>query len=365
VVCTANVCRSVMAEAFLRQRLPGASVRSVGLLPRGRVADPDAVAALASRGVDASEHLSTQLDRKHLRGVDLVVGLERQHVREAVVLDRDVFPRAFTLRELVRRAETAGPRPPMTPVAAWLAELHAGRDTADLFGDAPDDDIADPTGGAPAGYEHTARWIDALVGRLVALLWPSGYEDDDRAERAERAERAATVDVGPAPRADAQVELWRHHLAADGVPGVVGVVSDRAGIRLARGIEATLHSLGFGLFDLANDAWVATGWAQCAEVAARAVASGHIEAAISLTASGTGAAMLANRHPGVRAATATDVTAARRARRAWGANVLCLGVEEVTVSEAEDVIAAFLREPADVPNELDDRPAPPRRRKTT
>jgi len=356
VVCTANVCRSVMAQAFLRRRVPDAVVSSVGLLPEGRLADPTAIAVLASRGLDTAGHHSRQLARKHLRGVDLVLGLERQHVREAVVLDREVFPKAFTLRELVRKAESSGPRPPMTPLADWLAQLHEGRETTDLFGDAPDDDVADPTGGAPAGYEHTARWIDALTGRLVALLWPSGVDrlDDASADVAEPVDRS-----GPSPSVNAEVELWRHHMAPVGVPGAVGVVADKPGIRLARGIEATLHALGFGLFDLSNDAWVATGWAQCAEVAAEAVASGQVDVAIALTSSGTGAAILANRHRGVRATAPTDVTAARRARRTWGANLLCLGVEEVTVSEAEDVITAFLREPSTVPDELDDRPHRP------
>jgi ribose 5-phosphate isomerase B len=242
----------------------------------------------------------------------------------------------------------------MTPLADWLAELHAGRETTDLFGESLDDDVADPTGGAPAGYEHTARWLDALVSRLVGLLWPGGLSTVSQAT-ADAASVPLEV-VGPAPTANAEVELWRHHLAAEGRPASVGVVADRPGIRLARGIEATLHALGFGLYDLTNDAWVATGWAQCAMVAADAVAGGQVDVAIALTASGTGAAVLANRQPGVRAATATDVTSARRARRAWGVNLLCLGVDEVTVAEADEIIAAFLGEDAAVPTELDDHP---------
>jgi ribose 5-phosphate isomerase B len=272
-------------------------------------------------------------------------------VREAVVLDREVFPRAFTLREIVRRAEAAGPRPPGTSLSSWLAKLHEGRETSDLFGDAPDDDVADPIGGAPAGYEHTARWIDALIGRLVLLLWPEGLV----AEREEAVTDAdATEPDAPAPTANAEVELWRHQVPVAGRPASVGVIADRPGIRLARGIEGTLQALGFALFDLAGDAWVATSWAVGAKASARAIASGHVDVVISLTSSGTGVAMLANRYVGVRAACASDVTAARRARRRWGANVLCLGVEEVTIIEAEDIITAFLREEESVPVELDD-----------
>ena len=43
-------------------------------------------------------------------------------------------------------APRAGARGPEQSLEAWLAEVHAGRTTADLMGDSPDDDIADPIG---------------------------------------------------------------------------------------------------------------------------------------------------------------------------------------------------------------------------
>ena len=34
-------------------------------------------------------------------------------------------------------------------------------------------DIADPVGGSRADYEATADELDGLLGRLVALAWPT------------------------------------------------------------------------------------------------------------------------------------------------------------------------------------------------
>lgn len=80
-----------MAEALLRRRLEAAGiparVHSAGLLPGGRPATADGVAVMAARGLDTSAHVSRQLTRDLVAGADLVIGMAREHVREAVVLE--------------------------------------------------------------------------------------------------------------------------------------------------------------------------------------------------------------------------------------------------------------------------------------
>ena len=50
--------------------------------------------------------------------------------------------------------------------------MQAGRTPRDLLGTDTSDDVADPYGGEEEGYERTLREIDALVARVVDLMWP-------------------------------------------------------------------------------------------------------------------------------------------------------------------------------------------------
>src|SRR5262245_18808678 len=79
LVCTANQCRSPMAEGLLRRSLAQAGVvamvHSAGLLPGGVGATPDAIATVGDRGVDISGHVSRRLDADMVRDADLVIGM--------------------------------------------------------------------------------------------------------------------------------------------------------------------------------------------------------------------------------------------------------------------------------------------------
>lgn len=164
-----------MAEAFLRRRLGAigveATVHSAGLLSAGNPATPEGVGALEAMGLDTSAHRSRRISEHLLTPADLVLGMAREHVREAVLMAPEVWPRTFTLKELVRRGEERGPRAPGQSFEEWLAKLHAGRSTNDLLGYSPDDDVADPIGRGTDFYRGTADELDDLVRRLVTLGW--------------------------------------------------------------------------------------------------------------------------------------------------------------------------------------------------
>lgn len=174
-----------MAAAFLQRRLGGMSpdveVRSAGLLDEGQPAITEAVAAAQDYGVDLSAHVSRRMTSELLAESDLVLGMGLEHVREAVALVPDVFPRAFTLGELVDRAERVGPRASSQPLVQWLRRVDAGREVADLLRAAGERDVADPTGGPPAGFRALAEELDSLLGRLVPLAWASRSESPGRA----------------------------------------------------------------------------------------------------------------------------------------------------------------------------------------
>jgi len=152
-------------------------VGSAGLRLVGEPASANGVDVLGERGLDLGAHRSRILDRQLLEDTDLVLAMAREHLREAVLALPDIWPRAFTLKELVRRGDLIGRRAPGESIDAWLARAHSGRNRADLLGSSPDDDVEDPIGLSRSAYEKTADELSNLVDRLVDLLWPAAAEE--------------------------------------------------------------------------------------------------------------------------------------------------------------------------------------------
>jgi protein-tyrosine phosphatase len=173
LVCTANVCRSFMAEAVVRariieRRLPltvGSAATRLTDLP----VDPDAVIALAEMGFALPGHQPRQIDRDLIRseGADLIITMTREHLRDVVATDRLAWPRTFTLKELVRRASVV--REPATDWESWLAAVGVGRSARELM--APDvaDDIPDPYGTPLAAHRESLVIIRSLIDQVLSL----------------------------------------------------------------------------------------------------------------------------------------------------------------------------------------------------
>ncbi|MGH3404143.1 MAG: hypothetical protein ACRDRJ_16810 [Streptosporangiaceae bacterium] len=179
VLCTANICRSPMAQALLARELTarGADVvvRSAGTLPGGAVPPPEVVTVMAGYGLDVAGHLSRQVTADDLARASLILAMAREHLREAVVITPDTWPRAFTIRELVRRGAEAGAGPPGESLDEWLARVHDGRSRMALLGDSPQDDVDDPIGGPLAAYEATAGELAGLTAALVSMAWTPAH----------------------------------------------------------------------------------------------------------------------------------------------------------------------------------------------
>ena len=175
VLCTANVCRSPMAAALLARQLSGlgvaALVRSAGMLRGGDPPLPEVISVMARYGIDITGHRSRVACAADLDRASLVLAMARDNLRYAVVTEPRAWPRAFTLRELIRRGEQVGPRPPGEPFSGWLSRVHAGRERAALLGDSADDDVPDPAGGPLSAYADVAGLLDRSLTRLVELGW--------------------------------------------------------------------------------------------------------------------------------------------------------------------------------------------------
>jgi protein-tyrosine phosphatase len=160
---------------LLRHRLQAlgveAEIRSAGRLQAGQPASDHGVDVLFAQGIDLSTHRSQSITAELLEQADLVLGMAREHVRDAVVRDNNAFPRTFTLKELVRRGHQVGPRQPGEPIERWLARVHAGRSGNDLMGESSQDDIEDPIGRPRAAYERMVEELATLVDQLVWLVW--------------------------------------------------------------------------------------------------------------------------------------------------------------------------------------------------
>ena len=197
-----------MAEGLLRRLFAqagiGASVGSAGLLAGGVPATPEAVATMADRRVDIRHHLSRTVDAEMARSTPLVIGMTRHHVRELCAGYGAPVERTYTLKELVRRGEQVGGRLHGESVFTWLQRVNTGRRPADLMGDDPDDDIADPVGRPRSFYEKTADVLEDQLRRLVRLLEGSAprsaaYSDGARERRPDEGPKDVPAD-DPGPR---------------------------------------------------------------------------------------------------------------------------------------------------------------------
>src|ERR1700733_3981019 len=175
VLCTANGGRPPMAAALLARQLSGlgvaARVRSAGMLRDGDPPLSEVISVMARYGIDITGHRSRVACAADLARASLVLAMARNHLRYAVVTEPEAWPRAFTLKELIRRGERVGPRSPGEPFSGWLSRVHAGRERTALLGDSADDDVPDPAGGPLSAYADVAGLLDRSLTRLAELGW--------------------------------------------------------------------------------------------------------------------------------------------------------------------------------------------------
>lgn len=112
IVCVGNVCRSPIAEFLLRDRLAGRDIHiaSAGLGALvGHPVEGHAMALLHEHGIDASSHRARQLEPVMLREVDLVLAMERRHVRAAARLAPEASGKVFLLRRWLDGGDVPDP----------------------------------------------------------------------------------------------------------------------------------------------------------------------------------------------------------------------------------------------------------------
>jgi protein-tyrosine phosphatase len=176
-LCRANLCRSPSAEVMLARALSlhddgaGFTTRSAGMtVVDGQAAPDDFVEIALIRGIDLREHRPVAFSAELGRSADLILTMTRDLLRGMVVNLPEVWPRSFTLLELVRRGTTTTPPLPHEGLAPWIARVHAARDRTELLGADTVDDLRDPMVDAGESNEAMFGQLERATRRLARLL---------------------------------------------------------------------------------------------------------------------------------------------------------------------------------------------------
>lgn len=118
--------------------------------------------------------------------------------------------------------------------------------------------------------------------------------------------------------------------------------NDHAGYRLKPFVKELLERLGHHVTDVGTQDDTPVDFPLMTQRVTSLVAEGTVDRGILVCGTGVGAAIAANKVPGIRAAVIHDTYVARQGVEHDDVNVACLGAWVVGEKIAEDVITAFL-----------------------
>lgn len=175
-VCTANECRSPIAEHLARAlssalglnwRIASAGTQTVG----GRPINPLAEKALAKHGLHPDPTWrSTRLTAALLAEADLVLTATARHRSRVVTTHPPTVDRTFQLLHFARLAAVAGADEPRLPASdPWnvLTVLQARRSAVQPVPNGADD-IADPIGHRFRAFRSCAETTSRALNQMMA-----------------------------------------------------------------------------------------------------------------------------------------------------------------------------------------------------
>ena len=172
MVCTANLCRSPLAEHLSRSLFASANfdctVGSAGVNARtGEAMHPLTAEVLADRHIEVDDWSSRALTRELVESHDLILTATRDHLVQILTSRPSAVRRTFVLGQFSDFLTYA----PRLPAATSLAELvqHAQRGRAEVRGDRAYDayDLHDPIDGEIAAFEYCAKTIDGYLEQIA------------------------------------------------------------------------------------------------------------------------------------------------------------------------------------------------------
>ncbi len=123
---------------------------------------------------------------------------------------------------------------------------------------------------------------------------------------------------------------------------VVAMGSDHGGYKLKETLKTYVAALGYKIVDVGTDSEETCDYPDFAYAAARLISTGEAWRGIVIDGAGSGSCMVANKLPGVRAASCTNEFLARSSREHNDANVLTLGSRVVGTELAKSIVKVWL-----------------------
>lgn len=103
-VCYGNICRSPMAEGYLRKMLLKRNVKmqvlSAGLNAYGWLPTDEAIELMKRQGVNISDHDATQLTEELIAKAHLILTMEKSHKAAILCVYPQYKHKIFTLKEI-------------------------------------------------------------------------------------------------------------------------------------------------------------------------------------------------------------------------------------------------------------------------
>lgn len=122
----------------------------------------------------------------------------------------------------------------------------------------------------------------------------------------------------------------------------IALSNDHAGYRLKPFVRDLLERLGHDVTDVGTQDDTPVDFPLMTQRVTGLVVDGHVDRGILVCGTGVGAAIAANKVPGIRAAVIHDTYVARQGVEHDDVNVACLGAWVVGEKIAEDVLTVFL-----------------------
>lgn len=124
---------------------------------------------------------------------------------------------------------------------------------------------------------------------------------------------------------------------------LIGIAADHGGYELKESLKAWLEEKGFFVRDFGAEVFDAQDdYPDLIAPLAVAISEGELERGIAVCGSGVGAAVVANKIKGVRAALITEAYSARQGVEHDDLNLLCLGGRVIGPELARVLVEAFL-----------------------
>lgn len=170
VVCTANQCRSPMAEFLLRRRAQEAGlnweISSAGTMAiSGRQMHPNTARLLRARGLVDPDWRTHRVDVHNLGAADLVLTATREHRAVVVDAEPDLLGRVYTILQFATRVDAARQAGIWDPTRDSSAALLTAVARSELPGNGADD-LSDPVGRRYRPFKICARVLDT-AGNMI------------------------------------------------------------------------------------------------------------------------------------------------------------------------------------------------------